>query len=82
VAFAGAATSVVLFGQKAMIKQTSLPGQLLSRKALAARWQTSTETIKRRERAGKLKPLHFNQRLVRYKLADVEAIEAEAGGVR
>jgi hypothetical protein len=54
--------------------------QLLSRKAVADRWQTSVETVKRRERAGLLKALRFNQRLLRYKLSDVEALEAAAGG--
>jgi hypothetical protein len=54
--------------------------QLLSRKAVADRWQTSVETVKRREKAGLLKALRFNQRLLRYKLSDVEALEAAAGG--
>jgi len=56
------------------------PEQLLSRKAVAARWQTSRETVKRREKAGLLKATRFNQRLVRYKLSDVEAFEAAAAG--
>jgi hypothetical protein len=59
---------------------TSIPEQLLSRKAIADRWQTSVETVKRRERAGLLKPIRFNQRLLRYKLSDVEALEASATG--
>lgn len=54
------------------------PEQLLSRKAVAARWQTSTETIKRRERDGLLSPIRFNQRLLRYKLSDIQAVEAAA----
>ena len=54
--------------------------QLLSRKALAARWQTSVETIKRREREKVLKPLRFSQRLLRYKLSDIEALETAAAG--
>ena len=54
--------------------------QLLSRKAVAERWQTSVETVKRREKAGLLKAIRFNQRLLRYKLSNVVALEAEAGG--
>ena len=53
---------------------------MLSRKALAERWQTSVETCKRRERAGLLKPIRFNQRLVRYRLSDVVAYENAAAG--
>jgi predicted site-specific integrase-resolvase len=58
------------------------PEQMLSRKAVAERWQTSVETIKRRERAGLIKPLRFNSRLIRYRLADVEALEAAAAGAK
>ncbi|HEX9630592.1 MAG TPA: hypothetical protein VF961_11285 [Pyrinomonadaceae bacterium] len=56
----------------------SIPEQLLSRKAIADRWQTSVETVKRREKAGLLKAIRFNQRLLRYKLSNVEAVEAAA----
>jgi hypothetical protein len=55
-------------------------GQLLSRGALAQRWECCIETIKRREREGLLKAIRFNQRLLRYRLKDVLAIEASAGG--
>lgn len=59
------------------------PEQLLSRKALAERWQTSVETCKRRERAGLLNPVRFSQRLVRYRLSEVVAYEnAAAGGAK
>ena len=50
----------------------------LSRQKLAIRWQCSTETIKRREKAGVLPSLRLGG-LVRYKLADIERIESEAG---
>jgi len=61
----------------------SLPEQMLSRKAVADRWQTSVETVKRREKAGLLRALRFNRRLLRYKLADVIAYEnAAAGGAK
>jgi len=51
--------------------------QLLTRRQLADRWQLSTETLKRRERCGVLSPLKLG-RGVRYRLADVERIEADA----
>lgn len=55
------------------------PEQLLSRKAVADRWQTSVETVKRRERAGLIQAIRFNRRLTRYKLSVIEAYEAKAG---
>jgi hypothetical protein len=54
--------------------------QLLTRRALSQRWSCCVETIKRRERQGLLKAVKFNQRMLRYRLADIEAIEAAAGG--
>jgi hypothetical protein len=59
--------------------QMPLPsnGAILDRKALAERWRCSTETLKRREKEGVLKALKLG-RLVRYRLADVEAVEAQA----
>jgi len=48
---------------------------MLSRALLAERWGVSKETIKRREQEGLLHPLRFNQRLLRYRLSDIEAIE-------
>ena len=54
--------------------------QLLSRRGLSLRWQVCVETIKRQERAGKLKAIRFNQRLLRYRLSDIVAIESAAGG--
>ena len=49
--------------------------QLLSRAKLAERWGVSKETIKRREQEGLLSPIRFNQRLLRYRLEDVLAVE-------
>jgi hypothetical protein len=51
--------------------------RFLTRKGLADRWQLSTETLKRRERCGLLPFLKLG-RGVRYRLADVEHLEAEA----
>lgn len=50
---------------------------LVSRKQLAARWSTSVETIKRRERSGVLSPLILGG-LVRYALTQIEEIERQA----
>jgi hypothetical protein len=59
-------------------KESIVEQQLhLSRQQIAERWQCSTETIKRREKAGIL-PSHRLGGLVRYRLSDVERIEQEA----
>ena len=60
-----------------MKKISPLEGVTLSRKELAQRWRCCMETIKRREKSRVLKALKLG-RLVRYRLADVEALEAEA----
>ena len=59
-------------------QEPSSAKEFLSRRELAARWGVSIETIKRRERAGILKPMHFSGRLVRHKLADVLRAETHA----
>jgi hypothetical protein len=51
--------------------------RLLTRKELSGRWQLSTETLKRRERCGLLPFLKLG-RGVRYRLSDIEHLEAEA----
>ena len=51
--------------------------RLLTRKGLSDRWQLSIETLKRRERCGVLPFLKLG-RGVRYRLADVERLEADA----
>jgi hypothetical protein len=51
--------------------------QLVTRRELAARWSFSIETLKRRERAGILPFLKLG-RGVRYRLSEVERIEADA----
>lgn len=50
--------------------------QFLSRRQLAARWACSTETVKRKTRAGLLYPVRFNARMLRYRLTDILRIEA------
>jgi hypothetical protein len=56
---------------------TNTNEQMLSRRHLAARWAVSKETLKRREKAGLLPFLKLG-RDVRYRLADIEQIEAQA----
>lgn len=52
-------------------KRIHIPAdQSLSRAELSERWSVSTETLKRRERAGDLRSWK-NGRLVRYKMTDV-----------
>ncbi len=55
--------------------------KLLDRKLLANRWSCSIETLKRRERAGVLTAILLG-RLVRYRLSDIEAIEAASAARR
>ncbi len=50
---------------------------LLTRQQLSKRWEISPETLKRWEKAGKLNPLKLGKS-VRYRLADIEKIEADA----
>ena len=65
------------------MKNISLPTEnvTLTREDLALRWRCCIETIKRREKSGALKALKLG-RMVRYRMADVRAVEAEAEVVR
>jgi hypothetical protein len=56
---------------------TDKAAAFLTRKGLADRWQLSVETLKRRERCGILRCLKLG-RGVRYRLADIERLEADA----
>ena len=60
--------------------QETTEGVLVSRKQVCARWTCCTMTLKRREAEGVLKPVRFNSRMLRYRLSDILAIEAAAGG--
>lgn len=46
----------------------------ITRRDLADRWQVSTETIKRKERAGILRALKLGS-AIRYRMADILAFE-------
>ena len=59
------------------MKKYTEPHHLISRRQLAVRWQVTTETLKRREKAGILPFLKLGTR-VRYRITDVEKIEQEA----
>jgi hypothetical protein len=50
---------------------------LFTRREVAERWRQSTETIKRREKAGLLHALKLG-RSIRYRLSDIRAFEADA----
>ena len=52
--------------------------QLVTRRELSGRWKLSVETLKRRERRGLLPCLKLG-RGVRYRLSDIEQLEADAG---
>ena len=50
----------------------------LSRKELSERWNLSIKTLKRREKAGALRPLSLGARTVRYRLSEILKIEEDA----
>ena len=56
---------------------TTQQTQHYTRRSLAARWQCSTETLKRREKAGQLPFLKLGKS-VRYRSDVIEKIEAQA----
>ena len=71
------------FNQHALqhtMKQKQTNAELLhhlSRQQVAVRWQCSTETVRRREKAGIL-PSRRLGGLVRYSITDIEKIEQQA----
>jgi hypothetical protein len=64
------------------MKKLHLPSEkgekFLRRRELAERWRCSGETIKRKQRSGLLHPIRLSQRLLLYKLSEVEALEGAA----
>lgn len=60
-----------------MSNQTPTPDKFLSRQQLAARWGMCSESIKRRQAKGLLRAYMLGS-AVRYKLAEIEAIEANS----
>jgi hypothetical protein len=64
-----------------MIKQRLAKDEqekFLKRRELAERWRCSRETIKRKQRSGLLNPIRLSQRLLLYKVSEIEALEAAA----
>ena len=55
--------------------------EMLTRRDLARRWRVSTETLKRREKAGLLRALKIGHG-IRYRLSDILNFEASAEVVR
>ena len=56
------------------------PPAFLDRAQLAARWNTSISTLKRRENGGGLVPTRFGPRIIRYSMVQILAIE-ESGAM-
>lgn len=52
----------------------------LDRKSLAKRWSTSIATLKRLEKKGVLNIQALSERVLRYRLEDIESIEADQKG--
>jgi hypothetical protein len=63
---------------KNLSTNTKRQTEYFSRTELAARWGCHTETIRRREAAGEITPIRLPGGL-RYRRADIEALEAAAG---
>jgi hypothetical protein len=56
----------------------SIEDDLIERSTLARRWKCHRETIRRKEKTGQLHPLQLGERMIRYRLSEVLAIEAAA----
>lgn len=73
-AFYLGAPACVHLGMRVMPDQS----KFISRPATARRWDKSVDTLRRMERAGKLRPYRFGPNSVAYLLRDIEAFEDEA----
>jgi hypothetical protein len=63
-------------------KNASIEEDLIERSALARRWKCHQETLRRKEKQGQLHPLQLAERMVRYRMQEVLAIEHEAAAAR
>lgn len=52
---------------------------LISRKALAERWEVTVDSLKRYEKQGMLSPIKITSRMLRYRLSEVVARESGGG---
>jgi hypothetical protein len=64
------------------ILSESQTDKFLTRRELAKRWRCSGESVKRRQRAGLLRPFYLSERKLLYSLAEIEALEAAGGGAQ
>jgi predicted site-specific integrase-resolvase len=53
---------------------------MIDRKQLAARWNVSIPTLKRMEKRGLLDIVSLSERVLRYRLEDIERMEADVEG--
>lgn len=59
------------------LKSANEQGKFLTRTELAARWRSSVETIKRRQRSGLLHPVRLSRRKLLYRISEIEQVERE-----
>ena len=48
---------------------------------LAQRWSCCTKTVKRRTGEGKLHPIRFSARMIRYQLSEIIQVERQGGAI-
>ena len=69
------------FLEKRRIHMTiTQPNKMIDRKQLAARWNVSIPTLKRMEKRGLLDIVSLSERVLRYRLEDIERMEADQKG--
>ena len=69
---------LVVHGKSMSTTTVNQSDRLISRKELSERWNLSIKTIKRREKAGELRPLTLSANCVRFRLSEILAIEEDA----
>jgi hypothetical protein len=57
------------------------PQKFVTRREAATRWRCSTETVKRKDRAGLLHPVRLSRRLLLYELKEIEALEKDGATI-
>jgi hypothetical protein len=64
--------------QESAARNTPKTSPFITRNQLAERWACSTESLKRYERRGIIHPVKIAERMLRYRLAEIEALENES----
>lgn len=64
--------------QETAERNTPKTSPFITRSELAERWTCSTESLKRYERRGIIRPVKIAARMLRYRLSEIEALENEA----